>query len=163
LTSFGEGVYGDIGVKYSISSQWHTYGGLIIKRQFKNQLGPKSTGEGIKGGLRYTLGNWLIQGELARSRLSLAYAPGYNSKNFEGAIWLSGFGAGRTIPIGKTLQSIVLVTWDPLFKESRSLSSSRFQIRIGFELDQLKKVTQEIPRNLIPSIPRPNANAKMLD
>jgi len=163
LTSFGEGVYGDIGVKYSISSQWHTYGGLIIKRQFKNQLGPKSTGEGIKAGLRYTLGNWLIQGELARSRLSLAYAPGYNSKNFEGAIWLSGFGAGRSIPLGKNLQSIVLVTWDPLFKESRSLSSSRFQIRIGIELNQLKKVTQEIPRNLIPSNPRPNVNPKILD
>ncbi|WP_146948637.1 hypothetical protein [Cyclobacterium qasimii] len=163
LTSFGEGVFGDLGIKYSISSQWHTFAGLIIKRQFKNQLGPTSTGEGIKGGMRFSLGNWLLQGELARSRISLAYAPGYESKNFDGAIWLSGLGAGRTIPMGKKLQSVVLLSWDPLFKESRGLSSSRFQFRIGFELKQLKKITEKIPGNLIPTNPRPKATSKILD
>ncbi|WP_339924947.1 hypothetical protein [uncultured Cyclobacterium sp.] len=163
LTSFGEGVFGDFGIKYSISSQWHTFAGLLIKRQFKNQLAPSSTGEGIKGGLRFGLGNWILQGELARSNINLAYAPGYESKNFDGTIWTSGIGVGRTIPMGKKLQSVVLLTWDPLFKENRSLSSSKFQFRIGFELRQLKKITQEIPKNLIPSNPRTNATSKMLD
>lgn len=163
LTSFAEGLFVDLGIKYSISSQWHTFAGINIKRQFKNQIGPISTGEGIKGGLRFSLGNWFLQGELARSRISLAYAPGFESKNFDGFIWLSGLGLGRTIPMGKKLQSIVLLTYDPLFKENRGLSTSRFQLRIGLELKQLKKFRKEIPKNLIPSNPRPNATSKILD
>ncbi|MDO6437478.1 hypothetical protein Q4534_08680 [Cyclobacterium sp. 1_MG-2023] len=163
LTSFAEGLFVDLGIKYSISSQWHTFAGINIKRQFKNQIGPTSTGEGIKGGLHFSLGNWFLQGELARSRISLVYAPGFESKNFDGSIWLSGLGLGRTIPMGKKLQSIVLLTYDPLFKANRGLSTSRFQFRIGFELKQLKKITQEIPKNLIPSNPRPNATSKILD
>ena len=65
--------------------------------------------------------------------------------------------------MGKKLQSVVLLTWDPLFKESRGLSTSRFQFKIGFELKQLKKITEEIPRNLLPSIPRPDPTSKILD
>ena len=163
LTSFGEGIFIDLGIKYSMSSQWHSYAGIIAKRQFKSQIGPVSTGEGIKGGLRFTLGNWLLQGELARSRISVAYAPVYEHRNFDGVIWLSGLGVGRAIPMGKKLQSVVLLTWDPLFKESRGLSTSRFQFKIGFELKQLKKITEEIPRNLLPSIPRPDPTSKILD
>lgn len=163
LTSFAEGLFLDLGIKYSISSQWHTFAGINIKHQFKDQIGPTSTGEGIKGGLRFSLGNWFLQGELARSRISLAYAPGFESKNFDGFIWLSGLGVGRTIPMGKKLQSIVLLTYDPLFNENRGLSTSMFQFRIGFELKQLKKISQEIPKNLIPSNPRPNATSKILD
>ncbi|MBR9777673.1 MAG: hypothetical protein GYB55_22680 [Cytophagales bacterium] len=160
LTSFAEGIFIDLGIKYSINSQWHPYAGIIAKRQFKSQIGPVSTGEGIKGGLRFTLGKWMVQGELARSRLSVAYAPGYEHKNFDGVIWISGLGAGRSIPIGKRLQSVFFLTWDPLFKESRSISTSRFQLKIGFELNQLKKIMEEVPKNLIPTIPRPKATSE---
>lgn len=163
LTSFAEGIFVDLGIRYSISSQWHSFGGINIKRQFKNQIGPTSTGDGIKGGLRFSLGNWLLQGELARSRIILAHEPVFESKNFDGTIWLSGLGVGRTISMGKKLQSVVLLTWDPLFKESRSLSTSRFQLRIGFELKQLKIITEEVPKKQISTNPRPSVTSNILD
>jgi hypothetical protein len=163
LTSFAEGIFVDLGIRYSISSQWHSFAGINIKRQFKNQIGPTSTGDGIKGGLRFSLGNWLLQGELARSRIILAHEPVFESKNFDGTIWLSGLGVGRTISMGKKLQSVVLLTWDPLFKESRSLSTSRFQLRIGFELKQLKINTGVVPKKQISTIPRPSVTSKILD
>ena len=145
FTSFGEGLYLNLGVKYRMSSKWQTYGGVVIKRQFKRQLGPTRIGEGIMGGLRYNIGNWLVQGELKRIRVNLKYTSSYDNKNYNGAFWKSGFGGGSTIPLGKNLQSIILLIWDPLYKESRSLSTSRFQVKIGFELKQIRRIGHDLP------------------
>ena len=34
---------------------------------------------------------------------------------------------------GERIQSVVLTTWNPTYSESKSLSNSPFQLKIGFE------------------------------
>ena len=54
--------------------------------------------------------------------MKIDYPVGYDDKDFEGMEWSTGLGIGRVIPIGERIQSVVLTTWDPTYRESKSLS-----------------------------------------
>jgi hypothetical protein len=134
LTSFGEGIYGDIGLTYRFTHQMQAFGGMVFRRDFSDSKELTRTGQGAKLSLRFAKGNWFVQTELARVKMKIDYPVGFDDRDFEGMEWNTGLGFGRLIPMGKGIQSVVLTTWDPTYKESKSLAKSPFQLKIGFEL-----------------------------
>ncbi len=140
LTSFGEGIYGDVGLTYRFTHQLEAFGGMVFKREFSDSKELSRTGQGAKLSLRFAKGNWFVQSELARVNMKIDYPVGYDDKDFEGMEWNTGLGVGRVIPIGERIQSVVLTTWDPTYRESKSLSNSPFQLKIGFEWIGLKGI-----------------------
>ena len=134
LTSFGEGIYGDVGFTYRFTHQLQAFGGIVFRRDFSDGKELSRTGQGAKLSLRYAKGNWFVQSELARVEMKIDYPVGFDDRDFEGMEWNTGLGFGRVIPMGKRIQSVVLTSWDPTYNESKSLANSPFQLKIGFEL-----------------------------
>ena len=54
----------------------------------------------------------------------------------------------KPIPMGECIPSVVILSWDPLYQENRSLSGSALQLKIGFELFRLKGQEKEIKPKL---------------
>jgi hypothetical protein len=46
--------------------------------------------------------------------------------------------------MGKVIRSVVMVSWDPLYKEDRSLARSAVQLKIGFELGRFKNLLENV-------------------
>ena len=138
LTSFGEGIYGDVGFTFRFTHQLEAFGGMVFRRNFSDSKDLSRTGQGAKFSLRFSKGNWFVQTELARVNMKIDYPVGFDDKDFEGMEWNTGLGFGRIIPMGERIQSVVLTTWNPTYQESRSLSNSAFQLKIGFEWMGLK-------------------------
>lgn len=138
LTSFGEGIYGDVGLNYRFTHQLEAFGGMVFRREFSDSKELSRTGQGAKFSLRFAKGNWFVQGELVRVSMEVDYPVGFDDRDFAGMEWNTGFGVGRVIPMGKRIQSVVLTTWNPAYSESKSLSNSPFQLKIGFEWIGLK-------------------------
>jgi hypothetical protein len=156
LTSFGEGIYGDIGLTYRFTHQLQAFGGMVYKRDFSDSQELTRTGQGAKLSLRFAKGNWFVQSELARVNMKIDYPGGYDDKDFDGMEWTTGLGFGCIIPMGDRIQSLVLTTWDPTYTESKSLANSPFQLKIGFEwkglkIDRMKKTDLEEYRDKVPT------------
>ena len=144
LTSFGEGVYGDAGLSYRFTHQLEAFGGIVFRKDFEDSKELTRTGQGAKLSVRFAKGNWFVQTELARVNIEIDYPVGFDDMDFEGMEWNTGLGFGRVIPMGKRIQSVVLTTWNPVYNESRSLSNFLFQLKIGFELVQLKNIKNDL-------------------
>jgi hypothetical protein len=141
LTSFGNGLYGDVGVSYHFSQQLEVLGGVVFRRSNLKGDQLKRVGQGAKLGFRFLKGNWFIQSDLFLAKVEISLPGGFDYADFEGKVWSTALGTGRVIPIANRLQSVVIASWDPTFDDGRSLSNSPFQLRIGFELNSLKKDT----------------------
>jgi hypothetical protein len=140
LTSFGEGFYGEAGISYRFSQQMLAFGGALVRRNFSEGMELTRTGQGATVGFRFSKDNWFVQSQLAMSNVEIDYPAGFENRDFEGEVWSAGVGIGRVVPLGKRTQSLVFATWDPTYSESKSLSNSPFQLKIGFELNGFKGV-----------------------
>ena len=101
LTSFGEGIYGDVGFTYRFTHQLEAFGGMIFRREFSDSNHLSRTGQGAKLSLRFAKGNWFVQSELSKVMMKIDYPVGFDDKDFEGMNWNTGLGIGRVIPMGK--------------------------------------------------------------
>ncbi|MHA7129268.1 hypothetical protein [Algoriphagus namhaensis] len=144
LTSFKEGFFAEVGLSHGFTHQFQAFGAWTVKRSSDDASGPQITGQGPKLGLRFSKGNWGVQSSLSRNQITTEYPAGYESRNFSGKDWAGELSLVRTIPIGKVIRSVVMVSWDPLYKEDRSLARSAVQLKIGFELERMKGIRKEI-------------------
>lgn len=149
LTSLGDGLLLDYGLAYSFSQQVSLLGGLTWKKQFDEEETLRREGVGVFTGLRVAKGNWFAQGTVNRNRVTITNPTGYESMDFDGKAWASSFAVGRTIPMGKTIRSVVIGSIDPFFDKQTSLNKSRFQLKIGFEIGSFRKIKKEV-KELIP-------------
>lgn len=144
LTSFGDGLLLDYGLSYSFSQQFALLGGVSWKKQFDNKEKLRREGVGMFTGVRFSKGNWFAQGIVNRNRVTVTNPSGYESRDYEGKAWASAFAVGRTIPMGKTIRSVVMGSVDPFFDKRSSLYKSRVQLKIGFEIGSFKKIKKEV-------------------
>lgn len=144
LTSFGDGLLLDYGLAYSFTQQVSLLGGLTWKKQFDEEETLRREGLGVFTGLRIAKGNWFAQGTLNRNQVTISNPTGYESMDFDGKAWASSFAVGRTIPMGKTIRSVVIGSIDPFFDKQTSLNKSRFQLKIGFEIGSFRKIKKEV-------------------
>jgi hypothetical protein len=138
LTSFGEGIFVAGGMSYGITHQLQGFVAWTVRRSFGEVKEPLREGQGPKVGMRFSKGNWGLQSALAYHQITIEYPAGYESRNFTGKQWAGELALVRTIPMGKSLRSVVMVSWDPLFSKDKSLSKSALQLKIGFELSSFK-------------------------
>lgn len=150
LTSFGDGLLLDYGLSYSFTQQFSLLGGVSWKKQFDDKEKLRREGVGMFTGLRFTKGNWFAQGTVNRNRVTITNPTGYESRDFEGKAWASGFAVGRTIPMGNAIRSVVMGSVDPFFDKRSSLNKSRVQLKIGFEIGSFRKIKKEV-KELIPT------------
>ncbi|SMD45740.1 hypothetical protein SAMN00777080_4404 [Aquiflexum balticum DSM 16537] len=150
LTSFGDGLLLDFGLAYSFSQQVSLLGGVTWKKLFDDEETLRREGIGGFTGLRLTKGNWFAQGTVNRNRVTISHPAGYESLDFAGKAWASSFALGRTIPMGKTIRSVVIGSIDPFFDKQTSLYKNRFQLKIGFEIGSFNKIKKEV-KELIPA------------
>jgi hypothetical protein len=148
LTSFKEGFFAEVGMSYGLTHQLQGFGAWTVKRNLNETSGPQIEGHGPKVGLRFSKGNWGVQTALSHIQISIEYPAGYESRNFSGKQWAGELALVRTIPMGKSLRSVVMVSWDPLYQEGRSLAGSAIQMKIGFELGRLKGIKKELKPEL---------------
>lgn len=144
LTSFKEGFFAEAGVSFGFTHQLLGFGVWTVKRNLSDATGPQREGQGPKVGLRFSKGNWGIQTAISYNQINIVYPAGFESRNFSGQQWAGELSLVRTIPMGKILNSVVMVSWDPLYKEDRSLAGSAIQMKIGFELVRLKGLKREL-------------------
>ncbi|WP_338226490.1 hypothetical protein [Algoriphagus confluentis] len=144
LTSFKEGFFAEAGGSVGFTHQFQAFGAWTVKRSSDNASGPQITGQGLKLGLRFSKGNWGVQSSISHNQITTEYPAGYESRNFSGKSWSGELSLVRTIPMGKVIRSVVMVSWDPLYKEDRSLARSAVQLKIGFELGRMKGIRKEI-------------------
>lgn len=144
LTSFREGFFAEAGASYGFTHQLLGFGAWTVKRNLNNATGPQREGQGPKVGLRFSKGNWGFQSTISYNQINNEYPAGFESRNFSGQKWASELALVRTIPMGKILNSVVMVSWDPLYKENKSLAGSALQMKIGFELGRLKGLKSEL-------------------
>ncbi len=142
LTSFKEGFFAEAGLSYGFTHQFQAFGAWTVKRSSDNASGPQIAGQGPKLGLRFSKGNWGVQSSLSHNQITTEYPAGYESRNFSGKAWSGELSLVRTIPMGKVIRSVVMVSWDPLYREDRSLSRSAVQLKIGFELGSIKSLVK---------------------
>jgi hypothetical protein len=143
LTSFREGFFAEAGVGYGFTHQLLGFGAWTVKRNLNDATGPQREGHGPKVGLRFSKGNWGVQTAISHNQINIEYPAGFESRNFSGKQWAGELTLVRTIPMGKILNSVVMVSWDPLFNEDKSLTKSAIQLKIGFELGRFKRLKQE--------------------
>jgi hypothetical protein len=148
LTSFKEGFFAEAGMSYGFTHQLLALGAWMVKRSSDKTSGPQIEGHGPKVGLRFSKGNWGVQTALSHHQITIEYPAGYESRNFSGKQWAGELALVRTIPMGKSLRSVVMVSWDPLYQEGRSLAGSAIQMKIGFEVGRLKGLKQELKPEL---------------
>lgn len=148
LTSFGEGLLLDYGLSYSFSQQLAVLGGVTWKKQFDDKEKPRKEGIGMYSGLRLIKGDWVAQGTINRNQATITNPRGYESRDFEGKAWASGFSIGRTIPMGKSLRSAVIGSIDPFFDSKSSLYKSRMQLKIGFEIGSFRRIKKEVKEQI---------------
>jgi hypothetical protein len=144
LTSFKEGFFAEAGGSVGFTHQFQAFGAWTVKRSSDNASGPQTNGQGPKLGLRFSKGNWGVQSSVSNNQITTEYPAGYESRNFSGKAWAGELSLVRTIPMGKVIRSVVMVSWDPLYKEDRSLAGSAVHLKIGFELNRLKNLKQEV-------------------
>ena len=149
LTSFGDGLLLDYGLAYSFTQQVSFLGGVTWKKQFDEEETLRREGVGVFMGFRIAKGNWFAQGTVNRNRVTITNPTGYESMDFDGKAWASCFAVGRTIPMGKTIRSVVIGSIDPFFDKQTSLNKSRFQLKIGFEIGSFRKFKKEV-KELVP-------------
>lgn len=152
LTSFGEGLYGDAGISYSFTLQFSAFAGIVYKTAFSNVDGPVREGKGARFGFRFIKGTWGVQSSISRNQIQLDYPAGYETMDYEGNIWSGELSLVKLVPMGKTLRTSVIASWDPLYDKDRSLSTSPFQLKIGFELFRLKKPFENVDKSSLPTI-----------
>jgi hypothetical protein len=148
LTSFKEGFFAEAGLSFGFTHQLQVFGAWTVKRNLIDTSGPQIEGHGPKVGLRFSKGNWVIQSALSHHQITIEYPAGYESRNFSGKQWAGELALVRTIPMGKSLSSVVMVSWDPLYQDGRSLAGSAIQMKIGFELGRLKGIKKELKPEL---------------
>ncbi|MEB2787389.1 hypothetical protein [Algoriphagus persicinus] len=149
LTSFGDGLLLDYGLSYSFSQQFSLLGGVTWKKQFDDKEQLRREGLGMFTGLRFSKDNWFAQGTVNRNQVTITNPSGYESRDFDGKAWASNFAVGRTIPMGKTIRSVVMGSVDPFFDKKSSLYKSRLQLKIGFEIGSFRKIRKEV-KELVP-------------
>jgi hypothetical protein len=123
---------------------------VIWKKLFDDEETLRREGIGGFTGLRIAKGNWFAQGTVNRNRVTISHPAGYESLDFAGKAWASSFALGRTIPMGKTIRSVVIGSIDPFFDKQTSLYKNRFQLKIGFEIGSFNKIKKEV-KELIPA------------
>jgi hypothetical protein len=134
LTSFGEGIFAEAGLSYGFTQQVEAYGAWVTKRFFDERKGPIREGDGLRLGLRFTKSTWSIQTSVAKMRMDIRYPTGYEQNNFSGTQWSGEVALVKPIPMGESIRSVVILSWDPFYQANRSLSGSALQLKIGFEL-----------------------------
>ncbi len=134
LTSFGEGIFAEAGLSYGFTQQVEAYGTWVAKRFFDERKGPIREGDGLRLGLRFTKSTWSIQTSVAKMRMDIRYPTGYEQNNFSGTQWSGEVALVKPIPMGESIRSVVILSWDPFYQANRSLSGSALQLKIGFEL-----------------------------
>ncbi|MCE7058079.1 hypothetical protein LZF95_25580 [Algoriphagus sp. AGSA1] len=149
LTSFGDGLLLDFGLSYSFSQQFSLLGGGTWKKQLDDKEELRREGIGGFAGVRFSKGNWFAQGTVNHNEVTVTNPPGYESRDFDGKAWATGFGLGRTIPMGNTIRSVVMGSVDPFFDKRSSLHKSRVQLKIGFEIGSFRKLRKEV-KELVP-------------
>lgn len=140
LTSFGQGVFAEVGMKYGFTHQLESFGTWVLKRFFDESEEPIREGDGIRFGLRFTKSSWAIQTSLAKLQMDIAYPYGYEHNNFAGTRWSGELALVKTIPLGESTRSVVIMSWDPFYQANKSLLGSAVQLKIGFELFKFKKL-----------------------
>jgi hypothetical protein len=153
LTSFKEGFFAEAGISYGFTHQFQAFGAWTVKQSSDNASGPQIKGQGPKLGLRFSKGNWGLQSSVSHNQITTEYPAGYESRNFSGKAWAGELSLVRTIPIGNMIRSVVMVSWDPLYNEDRSLAGSAVQLKIGFELGRLKGLRKEFKPEFDKKIP----------
>lgn len=144
LTSFGEGIFAEAGLSYGFTQQVEAYGTWVAKRFFDEGEGPVREGDGLRLGLRFTKSTWAIQTSFAKMRMDIRYPTGYEQNNFSGTQWSGEVALVKPIPMGESIRSVVILSWDPFYQANRSLSGSALQLKIGFELFRFKKLGGDI-------------------
>ena len=144
LTSFGEGIFAEAGLSYGFTQQVEAYGTWVAKRFFDEGEGPVREGDGLRLGLRFTKSTWSIQTSVAKMRMDIRYPAGYEQNNFSGTQWSGELALVKPIPMGESIRSVVILSWDPFYQANRSLSGSALQLKIGFELFRFKKLGGDI-------------------
>lgn len=144
LTSFGEGIFAEAGLSYGFTQQVEAYGTWVAKRFFDESEGPVREGDGLRLGLRFTKSTWSIQTSVAKMRMDNRYPAGYEQNNFSGTRWSGEVALVKPIPMGESIRSVVILSWDPFYQANRSLSGSPVQLKIGFELFRFKKLGGDI-------------------
>jgi hypothetical protein len=153
LTSFGEGIYSDAGIFYNITHQLSFYAGMVFKTAFSNAEGPIRKGKGARFGLRFSKGTWAFQSSISKNQIQLDYAAGFETLDYVGRNWSGELSLVKLIPMGKTLRTSVIASWDPLYEKDRSLST------IGFELFRLKKPFENLNKSKLSAIDEIGKNA----
>jgi hypothetical protein len=159
LTSFGEGIYSDAGIFYNFTHQLSFYAGRVFKTAFSDAEGPIRKGKGARFGLRFSKGTWAFQSSISKNQIQLDYPAGFETLDYEGRNWSGELSLVKLIPMGKTLRTSVIASWDPLYEKDRSLSTSPFQLKIGFELFRLKKPFENLNRSKLSAIDEIEKNA----
>ncbi|MFC5193314.1 hypothetical protein ACFPIK_16195 [Algoriphagus aquatilis] len=113
LTSFGEGIFAEAGLSYGFTQQVEAYGTWVAKRFFDEGEGPVREGDGIRLGLRFTKSTWSIQTSVAKMRMDIRYPNGYEQNNFSGSQWSGEVALVKPIPMGESIRSVVILSWDP--------------------------------------------------
>lgn len=140
LTSFGEGIFAEAGLSYGFTQQVEAYGTWVAKRFFDERMGPIREGDGLRLGLRFTKSTWAIQTSFAKMRMDIRYPTGYEQNNFSGTQWSGEVALVKPIPMGESIRSVVILSWDPVYQTNRSLSGSAVQLKIGFEVYSFKGI-----------------------
>jgi hypothetical protein len=146
LTSFKEGFFAETGISFGFTHQFQGFGTWTVKRNSYDATGPQREGYGPKVGLRFSKGNWGFQSAISYNQVNIVYPAGFESRNFSGNHWSGELTLVRTIPMGTSLRSVVMVSWDPLFNEDKSLTKSAIQLKIGFELGRFKRLKVSLRR-----------------
>lgn len=116
------------------------YGTWVAKRFFDERKGPIREGDGLRLGLRFTKSTWAIQTSIAKMRMDIRYPAGYEQNNFSGTQWSGEVALVKPIPMGESIRSVVILSWDPVYQANRSLSGSAVQLKIGFEVYSFKGI-----------------------
>jgi len=137
LTPITEGVHISSGLSYGLSQQLILFAGGVFGRKFRKDSLPLREGNGVTLGIRVSKNNWFSQANLTACETNIIYPEANKNLNFEGKIISAMVGVGRTMALGSTLQSTLLVGVDPLHSKGKSLSASAVQIKLGLEFGQL--------------------------
>jgi hypothetical protein len=150
LSSLQEGFYGDLGLSYRFTQQLTLVAAYTLKHLFDKDAELIRRGEGFKAALRFSKANWFFQGEAAYNYVHTEFPTGFEHLDYDGKKWSSTIGFGRSIPITKNIQSVIIGSVQPFFNSEKSLTQSRFQLKIGLELVSFKKIKKEA-KELLPT------------
>lgn len=109
------------------------FGGSFRSKSKKVSNG--SSGYGLNLGLRKEFfKKWFAQVIYERNLITYERPKPYDHLNFKGRVNDASIGLGRVIPITRSLGSVFTGIWNPFYRQSKSLQSTQFALRVGIEI-----------------------------